>query len=83
MENLSSKREKEMNESVINDESKDEIKEIDKYTLVKIIGRGTFGVVYLGENKENLSEKVAIKRYFRNLHPNLCQLEVSILAYLK
>lgn len=33
-------------------------------------------------NKNNPKEKYAIKRYFRNLHPNLCQLEISIVFFL-
>ena len=52
------------------------------YKLESIVGRGTFGLVYLASNKNNPKEKFAIKRYFRNLHPNLCQLEISILSYL-
>lgn len=52
------------------------------YKLESIVGRGTFGLVYLASNKNNPKEKFAIKRYFKNLHPNLCQLEISILSYL-
>ena len=53
-----------------------------EYKLESVIGRGTFGLVYLACNKKNPKEKFAIKRYFKNLHPNLCQLEISILSYL-
>ena len=64
------------------------------YYLVKIIGRGTFGVVYEAysckqlndeENKiENLipEEKFAIKRYFKSFNPNCGQIELSLLSYL-
>ena len=53
-----------------------------KYVLKQIVGRGTFGLVYLAHKKDGLKEEYAIKRYFKNLHPNLCLLEISILSYL-
>lgn len=42
------------NEEVVSDEQKNKIndnkiqKQVGKYTLKKIVGRGTFGIVYLG-----------------------------------
>ena len=53
----------------------------DVYKLNKIVGRGTFGLVYEATKKDK-GERYAIKRYFKNLHPTLCQLEISIISYL-
>jgi hypothetical protein len=68
------------------------IKEINDYILEKIIGRGTYGLVYQArfkinkfskQNKDNLIETFAIKKYFKNLNPNYMLLEISIIRYLK
>lgn len=54
-----------------------------KYKLTRIIGRGTFGLVYQAELLDYPEKMFAIKRYFRNLHPNISLLEACILNYLK
>jgi len=52
------------------------------YVFDKVIGRGTFGVVYEAHNSKDINDKYAIKRYFRTFSPNAGQLEISILFFL-
>ena len=52
------------------------------YILDKILGRGTFGVVYESHAKDNPEQKFAIKKYFKTFHPHYAQLEISIIFYL-
>lgn len=52
------------------------------YKALKVLGRGTFGIVYEAEKLNNPNEKFAIKRYFKTFNPNSGHLELSILSYL-
>ena len=58
---------------------------MNKYELIKIIGDGTYGIVYEGRNKET-KEKVAVKKLkekFISLEGGFERKEVRILAQLK
>ena len=58
---------------------------MNKYELIKIIGDGTYGIVYEGRNKET-KEKVAVKKLkerFISLEECLERKEVRILGQLK
>ena len=55
-----------------------------KYELIKIIGDGTYGIVYEGRNKET-NQKVAIKKLkerFKSLEECLSRIEVKVLEKL-
>ena len=57
---------------------------MDKYELIKILGDGTYGIVYEGRNRET-REKVAVKKLkekFRSLEECLKRKEVRILEQL-
>ena len=52
------------------------------YILEKILGKGTFGTVFLAHLEDNIEKKYAIKQYFKNVNPSTIHLEISILSYL-
>ena len=57
---------------------------MNKYELIKVIGHGTYGVVYEGKNKET-REKVAIKKLkkkYKSLEECKSNIEVQVLEKL-
>lgn len=53
----------------------------NKYILEKLIGKGSFGSVYLGfhiKTKINF----ALKRFFKTLHPNIIKMEILLSKYV-
>ena len=55
-----------------------------KYEIIKVIGDGTYGIVYEAINKET-NQKVAVKRLkerFRSMEECLSRIEVKVLEKL-